>query len=234
MMTAAGMTPDPWQTDLLRCSDKRLLLLCGRQSGKSQAAAAVALREALLRPRSLVLLLSPSQRQSGELFKDKLLPLYNALGRPVPTVQESALTMQLANGSRIVSLPGEEGTIRCYSGVRLLVVDEAARVPDALYFSVRPMLAVSRGRLIVASTPFGRRGFFYDEWRSDHSWKRIRVKTTECPRIPTAFLVEERKALGPKWFAQEYETSFEDMIGSLFSQEDIDAMTRERIPSIWS
>jgi hypothetical protein len=111
---------------------------------------------------ALVLLLSPTLRQSGELFKDKVRRLYNALGRPVRCVQETQLTMELTNGSRIVALPGEEGTIRGYSGVLLLVCDEAARIPDALYFSVRPMLAVSGGLLVALSTPFGRRGWFYE------------------------------------------------------------------------
>ena len=69
---AAKMTPDAWQQRLLSCRSSRLLLLCSRQSGKSQTAAALALREALLKPPALVLLLSPTQRQSGELFKDKV------------------------------------------------------------------------------------------------------------------------------------------------------------------
>src|SRR5579884_3681465 len=132
LMADAGMPPDPWQRDLLMSAARHLLLLCSRQAGKSQTAAALALRQALLVPGSLVLLLSPTLRQSGELFRDKVLRLFTGLGRPVATTQESALQMTLVNGSRIVSLPGEEQTIRGYSGVALLVIDEAARVPDDL------------------------------------------------------------------------------------------------------
>jgi hypothetical protein len=198
-------------------------MLASRQSGKSQTAAALALREALLNPPSLVLLLSPTQRQSGELFRDKVRRLYNALGRPVACVQETALTMELANGSRIIALPGEEETIRGYSGVRLLVCDEAARIPDALYYSVRPMLAVSRGLLVALSTPFGRRGWFYEEWRGSNSWDRVTVTATQCPRIAPEFLAEERVALGEHWFQQEYMLEFRDVIDALFRQEDIDA-----------
>jgi Terminase large subunit, T4likevirus-type, N-terminal len=220
---AAKMTPDSWQERLLRSPSSRLLLLCSRQSGKSLTAAALALREALLRPPALVLLLSPTQRQSGELFKDKVRRLYNAIGRPVACVQETQLTMELANGSRIIALPGEEETIRCYSGVRLLVIDEAARVPDALYYSVRPMLAVSRGLLVALSTPFGRRGWFYEEWRGSSAWDRVQVTATECPRISPEFLAEERAALGDHWYSQEYELVFRDVIDSLFRQEDIDS-----------
>jgi hypothetical protein len=224
IFTRAGMTPDPWQAGLLRCPSRRLMMLCTRQGGKSLTAAALALRDALLRPRALVLLLSPTQRQSGELFKDKVKRLYNALGRPVATVQESALTMELANGSRVVSLPGDEETVRGYSGVTTLVVDEAARVLDALYLSVRPMLAVSRGRLVCLSTPFGRRGWFWETWHSEERWERVKITADQCPRITAEFLAEERKALGPRWFSQEYHCTFEDMVGAVFSGEDIDAL----------
>jgi len=67
LMTAIGMTPDPWQTDLLRSFSDRVLVLTARQCGKSQTIAAIALHTALLQPKSLILLLSPSERQSGEL-----------------------------------------------------------------------------------------------------------------------------------------------------------------------
>jgi hypothetical protein len=223
ILVEAGLPPDPWQEDLLRSPSQRMLLLCSRQAGKSQVSAALALHEALLRPRSLVLLLSPTERQSGELFKDKLLPLYDALGRPVPAARESALQMTLANGSRIVSLPGEEGTVRCYSGVRLLVIDEASRVPDALYCAVRPMLAVSRGRLIAASTPFGRRGWFYEAWSGAEPWKRVKVAAEQCPRITPEFLAEERRNIGERWFRQEYLCEFLEAVGAVFSGADIDA-----------
>src|SRR5262249_27103229 len=107
LLSLAGMGPDGWQADLLRSGAPRVLMLCTRQGGKSLTAAGLALREALLTPASLVLLLSPTLRQSGELFRDKVLRLYGALGRPVPALAQSALRLELANGSRIVSLPGD-------------------------------------------------------------------------------------------------------------------------------
>ena len=190
LMSLAELDPDPWQDRLLRELPDRTLLLASRQVGKSQVAAALALRVALLEPRSPILLWSPTIRQSGELFR-KVLDLYAAVGRPVPLVAASALRLELANGSRIVSLPGTEGTVRGYSGVALLVIDEAARVADALYCAVRPMLAVSRGRLVALSTPFGKRGWFHDAWHSDEPWERVRITAPECSRITPEFLTEE-------------------------------------------
>src|SRR5918911_216885 len=148
----AGLDPDPWQADVLRSTAPRVLLNCSRQSGKSTVVAILAVHTALYDPGALVLLLSPTLRQSGELFK-KCIGVYQALGRPVSPQSESALQLELETGSRIVSLPGKEGTIRGYSGVRLLAIDEAAWVPNDLYVSTRPMLAVSGGRLIALSTP---------------------------------------------------------------------------------
>ena len=107
----AGLEPDPWQRDVLRSTAPRLLLNCSRQSGKSTVVAMLAVHTALYEPGSLVLLLSPTLRQSGELFK-KCAGVYQALGRPVPSQSESALQLELENGNRIVSLPGKEGTIR--------------------------------------------------------------------------------------------------------------------------
>src|SRR5919199_3284635 len=159
----AGLDPDPWQRDVLRSTAPRVLLNCSRQSGKSTISALLALHTALYTPSALVLMLSPSLRQSAELFR-KGLDLYRALGRPVPAQAETSLRLELEGGSRIISLPGSEATIRGYSGVRLLVIDEAARVEDTLYGSLRPMLAVSNGRLIALSTPFGRRGWWVEAW----------------------------------------------------------------------
>src|SRR5207249_2922857 len=82
-----------------------------------------------------------------------------ALGRPLRAVRNKLGDLELGNGSRFVALPGRDETIRSFSGVALLIIDEAARVADDFYRSMRLMLAVSRGRLVALSTPFGRRGW---------------------------------------------------------------------------
>jgi len=216
ILRAQGLTPDPWQRQFLLASDRQVLLNCSRQSGKSTTVAALALHTAVFRPASLTLLLSPSLRQSTELFR-KVLDGYDAIRRPLRSLNRSRTELELANGARIISLPGEEETIRSFSGVNLLIIDEAARVPDDLYRSVRPMLAVSNGRLICLSTPFGQRGFFFHEWEeAGASWHRIRIPWFECPRITPAFIAEERRSLGESWVRQEYETSFEALEGLVY------------------
>jgi hypothetical protein len=218
----AGMPPDEWQQDLLSSTAQRILLNCSRQSGKSTMTGVLAVHTALTQPGSMSLLLSPTQRQSGELLR-KCLEIYRGTGRQVQALNESALSLSLANGSRIVSLPGKDATVRGYSGVDLLAIDEAARVPGDLYMAVRPMLAVSGGRLIALSTPFGNRGWFYDAWISSDDWQRYQITATDCPRISPEFLEEERANIGEFWFRQEYECVFLDSQSQAFRLSDIDA-----------
>jgi hypothetical protein len=223
-----GVEPDDWQARVLRSGADRLLLCCSRQSGKSLTTALLAVWTALYRPDSLILMLSPSQRQSGLLFKT-CLSAYRTLGRPVPALEETATGLTLANGSRIASLPGREGTVRGFSGVRLLIIDEAAWVEDDLYASVRPMLAASGGRLVALSTPHGTRGWFYQAWRSESDWERYEVPAALCPRIAPEFLEEERRELGEWWYAQEYECKFIDAESQAFRSESVERAFRERV-----
>jgi hypothetical protein len=197
-------------------------MLASRQTGKSQCASALALRAALLEAPALVLLLSPTLRQSGELFRAKLLRLWTALGCPYRLRPPTQLSLELSNGSRIISLPGDESTVRGFSAVRMIVIDEAARVNDALYYSVRPMLATSGGRLVALSSAYAKLGWFYETWTGNEDWKRVKVRADECPRISPAFLEEERQALGERWFTMEYMCQFGDMIDAVFRGEDIE------------
>ena len=178
---ALGFHPDSSQARVLRSHKLRLLLNCTRQWGKSTTAAALALHRALYYPNSLILLVSPSQRQSSELFR-KVAAFLNQLAIKPVKVEDNQFSLQLANGSRIVALPGKEATVRGFSGVSLIIEDEASRVDDLLYRSMRPMLAVSGGRLILMSTPFGKRGHFFEEWtEGGSSWERIEVQSHRLP-----------------------------------------------------
>jgi len=224
-----GFELDDWQAEVMRSDADRVLLNCSRQSGKSTVAALLALHRAVYQPEMLALLLSPSLRQSSELFR-KVAGYYQRLADPIPTEAESVLRIELQNGSRIVSLPGKEQTIRGFSGVDLLVIDEAARCPDDLYRACRPFLAVSGGRLICLSTPFGRRGFFWREWQEGgDDWLRVKITAEECPRITAGFLAEEKQHLGAWWFAQEYESRFMEAETAVFTFEMIRGMYAEEV-----
>ena len=214
--------PDPWQARVLE-SPKNILLNCCRQSGKSTTAAVLATHRALFYPRSLVLMVSPSQRQSGELFR-KVMGNIEYLEIRKQLVEDNALSLKMPNGSRIVSLPGSGATVRGFSGVSLIIEDEAAQCADELYYAIRPMLATGGGRLILMSTPFGRRGHFYESYINGEvdAWERIEIPATKCPRITADFLEQEKNALGMWHFQQEYLCGFNDNNTSLFSADLIE------------
>lgn len=220
---ALGITPDPWQRAFLRATSRRQILLCSRQSGKSTVAAIAALHRALFFPGSLVLVVSPSIRQSGELFR-KILDHLTRLAVAPDLSEESRLAMRLANGSRVLSLPSSPETIRGFSAASLVIEDEAAFVDDECYVAIRPMLAVSNGRLVLMSTPFGRRGHFYREWATGgDQWERFSVTAAECSRISAAFLEDERRSLGEWRFRQEYGGEFVETDDQLFPLDVVNA-----------
>ncbi len=217
-----GINPDPWQVAVLRSTARQLHLNCSRQVGKSTITGILAAHTALYDPGSPTLILSPSLRQSSLLFA-KVKATLRGLGSDFSDlVTDNALSVTLGNGSEIHILPGKAGTVRGFSGVRLLIIDEAAYVADELYRAVRPMLVVSGGRLALLSSPFGRRGFFFEEAkRGGERWQHVEVDYRQCPRMDPDFIEEEKRALG-LFFAQEYECAFLDTVNALFAGEDID------------
>jgi len=160
-----GITPDPWQADVLRYKGNRLLLNCSRQSGKSTTTSTKALHTAVYRPGSLILLVSPSLRQSQELFR-KVKDGFGAMETRPGLLEDNRLSMVMDNKSRIVSLPSDQATVRGFSGVSMILFDEAAQAQDDFYRAVLPMLIINNGIMICMSTPYGKRGFFHSEWVS--------------------------------------------------------------------
>jgi hypothetical protein len=213
---------DPWQAKLIDDPPKRLLCCCGRQVGKSTAAAVCALNAVIYQAPATVVMVSPSLRQSVELFRT-----FHAMWQRLPdhpnAEYETLQRLELANGSRVISLPGSEKTVRGLASVDLIVIDEAARVDDDLLAATRPMLAVSNGSLFALTTPAGKRGWFYEQWLRGVGWQRISIKSTECPRISEEFLDQEREQLGPLVFEQEYMCQFHDEVGAAFLTELIEA-----------
>lgn len=226
-----GFDPDRWQEDVLRSTSNRLILNCSRQSGKSTTASVLALHRAIYYPENLILLVSPSLRQSSELFRKVGEQIDNLKMKP-KLIENNKLSCVFNNKSRIISLPSSEGTIRGYSGANLIIEDEASRVDDGLYMAIRPMLAVSNGRLILMSTPFGKRGHFYQEWSESQGWEKIQIDADKCPRISKEFLESEKHSLGEWWFRQEYMCEFMDSVDSAFRTEEINRMFDEDI-ELW-
>jgi Terminase large subunit, T4likevirus-type, N-terminal len=240
--TQLKFDPDALQTKVLLSQSRRGILNCSRQWGKSTVCAAKAVHRAHTRPGSLILVASPCERQSG-LFLRKAAAMVRMLGIIPRGDGDNSLSLLLPNGSSIVGLPGTEDTIRGFSAVSLVLIDEAARVEDAMYKALLPMLAVGNGDLWMMSTPRGRRGFFYETWtHGGDAWTRIKATGPECERISKEFLEEMRGALGSRWFDQEYLGEFVTSDDNTFDLDQIEAaldhevapLLGPRVTSVWS
>jgi hypothetical protein len=223
--------PDAAQQRVLTTQSRRVVMNCSRQWGKSTVTAAKAVHQAYTVAGSLTLVVSPSARQTGEFLR-KAGEFIRRLKLAARGDGDNEMSLWLPNRSRIVGVPGNESTVRGFSAVSLLLVDEAARVDDEMYLAVRPMLAVSNGTLWLMSTPFGKRGFFYETWAEGGAeWEKVRVPADECPRIGRLFLEEERKTLGERWYHQEYQCEFVDSVSGIFDRDVVErAITKDVKP----
>ena len=223
-----GYHPDPWQAKVLRSRSKNIILNCSRQSGKSTTCAALGLHESIYRMPSFGLVIAPSQDQSSELML-KFDEFRGAVELPSDYLDtDTKLAVRFKNGNRFIARPGSEKTARSFSAVTLLLEDEAARVLDPLYNSVRPMLAVSNGRHILMSTPFGKRGHFFHIWDEQKDlWEWYEIPAEICPRISKEFL-EGEKRINP-WFEQEYHCVFLEAIDSVFTYEQVTGAISDEI-----
>jgi hypothetical protein len=222
--TRLGFEPDKKQAEVLLSKAKRGILNCSRQWGKSTVTVAKALYRVFTTPGSLVLVASPSKRQSAEWMR-KARGMVRRMGVAPRGDGDNAVSLLLPNESRIVGLPRMEDTVRGFSAVSMLVIDEAARVSDEMYEALRPMLAVGDGDLWMLSTPRGKSGFFYETWEhGGPEWLRVRGPATECPQISKRFLEEQRRVMGVDQFRQEHMCEFVGQGMGVFDRELVEGM----------
>ena len=231
-----GFEPDEQQARVLDVSIHRGILNCCRQWGKSTLMALKAVHWAYTRPKSNVLVVSPSERQSGE-FIMKAREFVSDLGIRPRGDGHNKLSIRLPNGSRMVGVPGVRAKVRGFSAVSLMLIDEAAECADEQYHTVLPMLAmggVDGGALWLLSTPEGQRGFFHHEWMNGgDEWVRLRVTGPENRRFSQKFLDGQLIRMGERRFRQEYLCEFVDLKDAMFNDADVEACISEEIPTLW-
>ncbi|MDZ4797090.1 MAG: terminase family protein [Bryobacteraceae bacterium] len=232
-----GLTLMPFQVKALDPRVVQGLLNCSRQAGKTLAMAIKAVHLAFLLPDTVVAVLCPTARQAGEFF-EKVRMLMTRLDVRVVGDGHNAISACFPNGSRIVGLPAG-AKVRGVSAVNLLIVDEAAEVPDEAYHAVTPMLATTAGKGAggqwLISTPMGKRGFFWQTWaEGGDGWTRLSVPASEIPRINPAWLESQRLAKGELRFRQEFCCEFLDTPDSLFREDFIRRAIRKEVPKLWA
>lgn len=217
-----GYTLDRWQSEVCG-SNADTILNCCRQAGKSYVASVIVAHKIIFRPKTLALVISPTQAQAKELFRNVSRHIAD-MGLSQNLKEDNALSCKLDNHSRVLALPGTQA-LRGYSP-QLVILDEAAQVPDIIHDAIRPMLAVSHGRLIMMSTPYGKRGFFFERYTNSNPLdgiERYEIPATRCDRITQEFLDKEKATMNPWMYRQEYECQFSDTIDSFFDSSLVEA-----------
>ncbi len=216
-----GFVAESWQSRLMRTTARRVVVPCARQVGKTETVSYKTLHTALHHAKRDVLIISPTQRQSDE-FLLRVAGIYRGMSEAPRLKRDNQSEMGLANGSRVVSLPGSAGTVRGYANIKLLVIDEAAYVEDEVFASVLPMVG-SDGQIIALSTPWGQRGWFWglvDE-APRNGWEKHRVTVHDSAQYDAARIAEVRAAVGSFVFASDYLAEFTDTSEQMFGTEDV-------------
>jgi len=214
----SGQKPFYYQINFLKDKHKRINWRSGRQSGKTTSAAVKAIHHALNLDNALVLTIAPTLRQSGLLFRKIRTFIKNHHYLESLVEQDSQTTISFKNGSLIVCLPGNNpDSVRGFSPT-LLIIDEAAFVKDDVFIALLPSLAATNGTLIYISTPFGKRGIFYESFNDD-SFSHYFVKSKDCPLISEGFLLSMRNLKTELEYLQEYEGEFIEEADTFFTRQ---------------
>jgi hypothetical protein len=219
----AAFNWDPWQQEVLDYNGN-VTIRSGRQVGKSEVIGAKGCKFALDNPGTTTLIIAASQRQSSLIFDKvranielRMQETKTDLYKEPPTLTKILLT----NGSKIYSLPaGRTGYFIRGFTIDLLIADEAAYIPEVVWNSVIPMIAVSRkaknmGYIILLSTPFGKGGYFYNSF-TDKDFKQFHISSEDCIRIPEDFLKKEKQRMSKAEYLQEYKGEFTEEWSQLF------------------
>ncbi len=219
---AFGLAPMPHQLNYLR-ERRSIVVLKSRQSGFSTAAGAVVIHNAVYRAGSMTVVLSPTQKQSAAITGIARAGI-RAIGKPL--IGDSVSMLKLANGSRILSLPGSARSARGWTA-DLLIIDEAGYLDPETWTAASALVATG-GRMIVQSTPAGRNPF-QDLWNDPPaSWATFKVRSDEVPTITAAFLEGARRQMSEADYGAEYGCQFlTEGMGGWFSPDRLAALTTD-------
>ncbi len=242
LLHAAGLDVKlhPWQKNFIDDPSRFRIILKHRGAGATFTIAAEACAEALTHPASTILLISYSLRQSLEIFRH-VRTIFSRLentrlkhGHSIYRLMAKigARTVELGNGSRIISLPNNPESLRGYRA-DAVYVDEAAFFRDDTNLKTAIMFTtVARnGRVTLVSTPKGKRGWFHEAWITENTWSKHLVKLGDSPHITMHDLEELRKTMSPLEWRQEMMCEFLDEVNAFISYEKILECVEDFVPA---
>jgi len=193
-------------------------MACGRRFGKTLAACAEAIREAVRKPGTTVWRVAPTYamamigwRKLEELIPQALIKEKRLTERYFKFVNNSMIWVKSADNPD--SLRGE--------GLDLVLIDEAAFVKEAAWLSaLRPALADKQGRGVFISTPLGRnwyyQAFVRGQDEDDDEWQSWKWCTEDNPYIVPSEIEAARQSLPQRIFQQEFLAEFLEDAGAVF------------------
>ena len=237
---------DQWQKDIL-AHEGHFLLCTGRQVGKTLTFAIKAAQYMIKHPNARIIVVSLTEDQA-QLIIVMVLDYFERNYKKEIEVKKKQPTKNkilLKNGSQILARPvGNTGdAVRGFTG-DVLIVDEASKMPEHMWTAAKPTLLTTGGQLWICSTPFGKKGYFYECFLNKNKrFKVFHISSEEVihnrPITPAwtqqrkeesiAFLEEEKRDNSKLVYAQEYLGKFIDELRQLFSDKWIDMVcTLER------
>lgn len=221
-----NFTASPKQAEVLNADAKYLMLCCNRQWGKTTTMAIKTLHAALKTPKTKIVIIARSKEQAGILIENAT-EFAMILGLPIRRVLGQSFSLKLPNESRICAVPHTQDTSLGRTA-NILVVDEAAAVKDAVYYSVSPFVARTHGQIWLLSTPTRQTGFFYEFWHDPKQrWRRVFSTVEECPEIDKEFLEIQREADETR-FRQDFLCEFIQPANRLVNREFVRSILRKK------
>lgn len=213
-----GKQPFGYQKRFLEDESGYVSWVAGRQVGKSLSLANRALHHALTKPNYKIMIASSSLKQARIIFDNIRAGIYHPFIQE-HVVSDSLTRISFKNGSLIENVvAGLTGrTSRGFSPDELYI-DEAASIPAKVFAALTPSIAATHGKLIMTSTPFGKRGRFYESTKLPF-YSVHRVSALDCPLITKEFLEQERNSMTDMEFRQEYLAEFVAEADTWFSPD---------------
>ena len=185
--------------------------IAARRTGKSYAAAILAFAK-LLEPGQQVMVVAPNFSLSSIIW-DYVTDLIRQLDIEVERFNQKDKVVKLINGSvfRLLSANNRDSLVG--RAANLLIVDEAAIIPNDEYYTrdLRPALSTfTDSRCLWISTPRGKGNYLYDyylrgedpeypDWSSSiHTWR-------SNPLLSETDVEEARRTITKALYLQEYE-----------------------------
>jgi len=209
----------------------------GTKSGKTSGAILWLLRQAWERPGTRWWWVAPIYRQT-EIAFGRIVRMLLRAGMAIEPNQ-SAMRVPLPNGSVLEFRSGEKPQTLYGEDVHGAVLDEATQgMREEVLFAVQTTLTATRGRLLVLSTPRGRRNWFWKLCQRAKAGERgydyVFMRSADNPAVPREKLDDAKRNLPARVYRELFEAEAQDDEASVFRnvRACIDGALDQRFPSV--